>query len=96
MIWTVSGTSNGLTRPGRCWWVGTTTNTSPQVIQPIASLKTAGKTVVVVSHKRGLVTRADKVLVMADGAIQACGERDEVMARLGRPRIVAGTEAAAS
>jgi PrtD family type I secretion system ABC transporter len=61
----------------------------------IASLKTAGKTVVVVSHKRGLVTRADKVLVMADGAIQAFGERDEVMARLGRPRIVAGTEAAA-
>jgi hypothetical protein len=32
---------------------------------------------------------------MADGAIQAFGERDEVMARLGRPRIVAGTEAAA-
>jgi ABC-type protease/lipase transport system fused ATPase/permease subunit len=62
----------------------------------IAALKAAGKTVVVVSHKRGLVARADKVLVMADGAVQAFGARDEVMARLERPRVVAGTDMAAS
>jgi ATP-binding cassette subfamily C protein len=61
----------------------------------IAGLKSAGKTVVVVSHKRGLVAGADKVLVMADGAIQAFGKRDAVMANVGRPRVVAGTEAAA-
>jgi ABC-type protease/lipase transport system fused ATPase/permease subunit len=61
----------------------------------IAGLKTAGKTVVVVSHKRGLVAGADKVLVMSDGAVQSFGGRDEVMAKVGRPRLVAGTEAAA-
>ena len=62
----------------------------------IAALKAAGKTVIVVSHKRGLLARADKVLVMANGAVQTFGARDEVMARLGRPRVVAGTEMAAS
>ena len=61
----------------------------------IAGLKADGKTVVVVSHKRGLVGSADKVLVMADGGIQAFGGRDEVMAKVGRPRVVGGTEVAA-
>jgi ATP-binding cassette, subfamily C, bacterial len=61
----------------------------------IAGLKAAGKTVVVVSHKRGLVGGADKVLVMTDGAVQAFGGRDQVMAKIGRPRVVGGTEAAA-
>jgi ATP-binding cassette subfamily C protein len=58
--------------------------------EAIGSLKAAGKTIVVVSHKRGLVAQADKVLVMADGAVQAFGARDDVLARTAGPRIVAG------
>jgi ATP-binding cassette, subfamily C, bacterial len=58
----------------------------------VTSLKAAGKTVVMVSHKRGLLAQADKLLVMADGAVQAFGGRDEVVRRLGRPRVVAGTQ----
>jgi PrtD family type I secretion system ABC transporter len=63
--------------------------------EAVAGLKAAGTTVVVVSHKRGLIAQADKLLVMADGAVQAFGGRDEIMRRLGRPRVVAGTQAAA-
>ena len=60
----------------------------------LAGLKAAGTTVVVVSHKRGLIAQADKVLVMTDGGVGAFGPRDEVLGRLGRPRVVAGTQAA--
>jgi ABC-type protease/lipase transport system fused ATPase/permease subunit len=61
----------------------------------VAGLKAAGKTVVMVSHKRGLLAQADKLLVMADGGVQAFGGRDQVLGALGRPRVVAGTQAAA-
>jgi PrtD family type I secretion system ABC transporter len=64
--------------------------------EALASLKAGGKTVVVVSHKRGLIAQADKVLVMADGAVQAFGSRDEVLGRIGGPRVVAGTGTARS
>ena len=60
----------------------------------IMGLKAAGKTIVVVSHKKGLLAVADKVLVMADGAAQAFGARDEILQRMGRPRIVANNGAA--
>jgi ATP-binding cassette subfamily C protein len=64
--------------------------------EAIASLKAAGKTIVVVTHKRGLIAQADKMLVMADGAVQAFGSRDEVLGRIGGPRVVAGTSVARS
>ncbi len=61
----------------------------------LSGLKTAGKAVVVVSHKRGLLAQADKLLVMFDGGVQAFGPRDQVMRTIGRPRVVAGTQAGA-
>jgi ATP-binding cassette, subfamily C, bacterial len=61
----------------------------------IARLKAARRTVVVVSHKSGLIAQTDKILLMADGAVQAFGGRDEIVGRLGRPRVVAGTQSAA-
>jgi ATP-binding cassette subfamily C protein/ATP-binding cassette subfamily C protein EexD len=62
--------------------------------ETLARLKGAGKTVVVVSHKMGLIGAADKMLVMADGAVHAFGNRDEVLQRIGRPRVVAGNDLA--
>jgi len=59
--------------------------------ETLTRLKRAGKTVVVVSHKRNLLAQADKLLVMRDGAVQAFGSPDEVTRQL-RPRVVAGTE----
>jgi ABC-type protease/lipase transport system fused ATPase/permease subunit len=34
------------------------------------------------------------MLVMADGAVHAFGNRDEVLQRIGRPRVVAGNDLA--
>src|SRR5262249_17000257 len=61
----------------------------------VAGLKAVGTTVVVVSHKRGLLAKADKLLVLAGGRVQAFGKCEEVMRTLGRPRVVAGTESGA-
>jgi ATP-binding cassette subfamily C protein len=57
--------------------------------EALARLKAAGKTVVVVSHKTALISRADRILVMAEGVAQAFGARDEILKRVGRPRVVA-------
>jgi len=63
--------------------------------EALLRLKAASKTVIVVSHKVGITAAADKMLVMADGLVQAFGSRDEILARMGRPRIVAGNDVAA-
>ena len=63
--------------------------------EALLRLKAAKKTVVVVSHKVGITAAADKMLVMADGAVQAFGRRDEILQRMSRPRIVAGSDVAA-
>jgi ABC-type protease/lipase transport system fused ATPase/permease subunit len=63
----------------------------------VAGLKAAGTTVVIVSHKRGLLGQADKLLVLAEGAVQAFGPRDEVMRSLGLlPRLAASTQVPAA
>lgn len=64
--------------------------------EALLRLKAAGKTVVVVSHKVGITAAADKMLVMADGAVQAFGSRDEILQRMSRPRIVAGSDVASA
>ena len=69
------------------------------LVHVLKRLKAAGKTLVVVSHKSGLMPVADKVLVMANGTAQAFGARDEVLQKWMRPRVVtasASSDAAAS
>jgi ABC-type protease/lipase transport system fused ATPase/permease subunit len=46
----------------------------------IAELKTAGRTVVIVTHKPSLLAEADKILVLRNGRMAAFGPRDEVLA----------------
>jgi PrtD family type I secretion system ABC transporter len=62
----------------------------------VATLKSRGATVVMVTHRTRLLAQADKVLVLKDGAAELFGERDEVMAALGAPpvRPMVGREAA--
>jgi PrtD family type I secretion system ABC transporter len=64
------------------------------LMNAIRQLKTAGRTVVIISHKTNSLTLCDAILVLADGAVQAFGPRDEVLARVLGPRIV-GTPPAA-
>ncbi|MGO9741682.1 MAG: type I secretion system permease/ATPase [Roseiarcus sp.] len=57
----------------------------------IHKLKAMKSTVVVITHKINILAAVDKILVMADGAAQAFGSRDQVLQRLVAPRVVATT-----
>lgn len=48
----------------------------------IAALKHAGSTVVLVSHRPWLMRHADRLAVLRGGALEICGPREEVQARL--------------
>ena len=66
----------------------------------IASLKQLGTTFVVMTHRTSVLGVADKMLLMRDGAQQAFGPRDEVLAALQQarqpavPAVAAGPAAA--
>jgi PrtD family type I secretion system ABC transporter len=56
----------------------------------MVELKTRGATLVVVTHRMSLVSHADKVLLLRDGAVELFGPRRLVMDRLrARPEAVA-------
>ncbi len=44
----------------------------------------AGKTAVLISHRFSSVRMADRILVLADGRVEAAGTDEELMARPGR------------
>jgi ATP-binding cassette subfamily C exporter for protease/lipase len=61
----------------------------------IAALKQLGTTFVVMTHRTSVLGVADKMLIMRDGAQQAFGPRDEVLAALQKaqqPASVAAPE----
>jgi ATP-binding cassette subfamily C exporter for protease/lipase len=45
-------------------------------------MKSMGKTVVLITHRPGVLAVADRVLVLVDGRIQVEGPRDAVLATL--------------
>jgi ABC-type protease/lipase transport system fused ATPase/permease subunit len=57
--------------------------------QAIMIAKQEGRTVLLATHRLQLLAVADKVLVMNNGAAEAFGLRDEVLARYTRPTVVA-------
>ena len=60
------------------------------LLEALRSLKAEGRTIFVMTHRLNIVGEADAVLVLANGAIQAYGPREQVMNSLpGRPRPVA-------
>lgn len=48
----------------------------------VEELKAGGKTVFLITHRPGAVAVADRILVLRDGAVQADGPRDTVLAAL--------------
>jgi ATP-binding cassette subfamily C exporter for protease/lipase len=54
--------------------------------QALQGLKARGATVVVMTHRASVLSAADKILLLADGAQQAFGPRDEVLAALNKAR----------
>ncbi|HET6970780.1 MAG TPA: type I secretion system permease/ATPase, partial [Phenylobacterium sp.] len=55
------------------------------LMRAIDTMKEAGATVVIISHKPGVFRAADKMLVLRDGRVELFGPRDQVMARLVKP-----------
>mgnify|MGYP001627046093 CR=1 FL=1 len=53
--------------------------------QALLALKADGRTVLVISHRPGVLAVADRVVLMRDGRIVAQGPRDQVLAQLRAP-----------
>jgi ATP-binding cassette subfamily C exporter for protease/lipase len=48
----------------------------------LQTLKEQGKTIVLVTHRPGALSVADRIVLLRDGAIQLQGPRDEVLAAM--------------
>ena len=51
------------------------------LMDALSSLKKAGITTIVVAHRTGILSEADKLLVMGDGRLQVFGSREEMQRR---------------
>ena len=58
--------------------------------QAIANLKTRGAIVVLIAHRPSVLAVCDHILVLANGAQQDFGPRDEILQKMTRPRCGAG------
>lgn len=54
----------------------------------LQSLRSANRTVILITHKTNILSMMDKILVLNQGTMQAFGERDEIFAKLLAPRVV--------
>ena len=56
------------------------------LMRAVQGLKAKGKTVVLISHRPGIVSVADRLLILHQGTVQASGPRDGVLAALQQQR----------
>lgn len=55
------------------------------LLEALAMLRAAGTTVVLITHRRGVLAAVDRLLVLAEGSVRQFGPRDEVLAALAGP-----------
>jgi ATP-binding cassette subfamily C protein len=54
----------------------------------IEQLKTANTTVIIITHRMGILAATNKIAIMQGGAVTACGESEEIFERyLSRPQV---------
>jgi ATP-binding cassette subfamily C protein RsaD len=59
------------------------------LIEAMRHLRQSGTTIIFVTHKTNMLTLADKILVMDQGAIRLYGEREEILAKIfSGPKVV--------
>ena len=56
------------------------------LVRAVLCLKAKGKTVVLISHRPGILSVADRLLILHQGTVQASGPRDGVLAALKQQR----------
>lgn len=66
------------------------------LVKAIGDAKARGKTVLIVSHKLGVLPVVDKILLMRDGRVEMFGPRDEVLAKIMPPQAPRRVAAAPS
>ena len=57
------------------------------LIQALSALKARGKTILIVSHKLGILPVVDKIMVLRDGRAELFGPRDEILAKVAPPAV---------
>jgi ATP-binding cassette subfamily C exporter for protease/lipase len=57
-----------------------------ELVRAVQGMKAKGKTVVLISHRPGIVRVADRLLILQQGIVQASGPRDGVLAALQQQR----------
>ena len=65
------------------------------LVRAVQGLKEKGKTVVLISHRPGIVSVADRLLILHEGGVQASGPRDGVLEALKKQREQANAANAA-
>ncbi|PUE34179.1 type I secretion system permease/ATPase [Limnohabitans sp. Hippo4] len=66
------------------------------LVRAVQGLKAQNKTVVLISHRPGVVSVADRLLILHEGAVHASGPRDGVLAALQKQREEAAAAANAA
>jgi ATP-binding cassette subfamily C exporter for protease/lipase len=61
------------------------------LLDAVLSLKQQGKTVVLISHRKGVLKVADRLVIVQDGQVVASGPRDGVLTALQKQREAAST-----
>ena len=59
------------------------------LLAAVHKLKALRATVVIITHKINILAVVDKILIMAEGSVQAFGVREAILPRLVGPRVVA-------
>jgi ATP-binding cassette subfamily C exporter for protease/lipase len=59
------------------------------LVRAVQGMKAKGKTVVLISHRPGIVGVADRLLILHQGSVEASGQRDGVLAALQQQREAA-------
>ncbi|MGY2734594.1 type I secretion system permease/ATPase [Sphingomonas sp. UYP23] len=57
------------------------------LIEALSNLKAARRTILIVSHKLGILPVVDRIVVLRDGRIELFGPRDEVLNKLAPPNV---------
>ena len=58
------------------------------LLAAMQKLKTTRTTVAIITHKINVLAVVDKILLMADGSVQAFGTREAILPRLIGPRAI--------
>jgi ATP-binding cassette subfamily C protein len=57
------------------------------LVRALSTLKAEGKTILIVSHKLGILPVVDRILMLRDGRTDMFGPRDEVLAKIAPPNL---------